>query len=314
MWLKNIISVPIDRYSRCIYDAPTVLYKALDLEFRPIAMNVDDVCNQGVLRHWHNGAYEFNDITLYEDVSFLDLAQHYTRAQQLMNIETTPVIMVNNVLVDGAHRLLAKKLSGQQRINAILFTQHTFLYVLSQINPLYERLPIMQKQDPNLILAINVNTKQVDMRPVDDIPTGWITDIPDIHLLPYVKYVDGKWIPDKESLLTALQECLRLRCRVDVKQPIVYKGIEFYFGKYELLAMLSELSVANDSDKIQIPNYKDELVELSKDQLTELLVLHNDRRKKLCMEMTDIMNHARSLNDSDLMQYCTEIFNKYSGD
>ena len=313
MWPENIISIPIHDHCRCIYHAPTVLLKAMELEFRPVEVSTNRLGACGILKHWHKDAYEFNDAVLYGDVCFSDIAYHYSHAISFNHTKTAPVILVDNSLVDGAHRLLNALLNNIKSIDAIALSWENFEYILSEIEPVYKELKNMPNYTGS-VLAINTVTKEIDMKPADNMPNGWITDIPDVKLLPYVDYVSGKWVPNRDTLMPELHAYLRLQCRTLSKEPISYLGNTFYFGKYELTSMLSELAVSKETDIVSIPDHNDRLVSMPVYKLKSLIEMYNSRKRQLCEKMTSVIDKAQTLGDDDLLVYCKDIFNKPFGD
>ncbi len=313
MWPENIISIQIHDHSRCIYHAPTVVLKALELEFKPIKISTNKLCNCGILRHWHKASYEFNDAVLYGDIGFGDIVYHYKKAMNFLTIIRPPILLVNGCVIDGAHRLLCSFLNNEKSIDAISLSWDNFEYILSEIQPIYKELKNMPNCD-GYVLAINTFTKEVGMQPSDNIPSGWTTEIPDAKLINYVNYISGKWVPDRETLIPELSYYLRLQCRTLSKEPISYLGHSFYFGKYELTSMLTELAVSDANGNVVVPDSGEYLIEMSVSELKELLKMYNNRKKSLCVKMTSVIDKAKGMGDDDLIQYCASIFNNPFGD
>lgn len=312
MYYDNIISVPGDNDRRVIYHSPAVVLKAMDLEYRPLWMNLNRLTDNGILKHWHKGAYEFNDATVYKDISFEQLYVHIDKALRLNAIPNwQPIIVVDNKLVDGAHRLLATKISGRSTILALSLRDDEFFYILSQLNPLSIQKINMTHLSHDTVVAIDTVTKMIREFASGTVPENWTTDIPHTSLLPFVEYHDGRWVPDRSILLPALHDFLRMQCRVAAKHPIEYAGTVFYFGKYELSTMLSLLAVAgSDDETVCVPNIDGELVQLTVGNLKNLLQLHNTLCLDASKRQDERLKRAKELNDDELLAYSVELFNK----
>ena len=96
----------------------------------PVCMLVSDLLQTNVLQHWCRFCVLNGRIPLYDTLSISDL---YKELKNIDKVDLSkPILMMDDSVVDGIHRILKAKLNGHKTIEAYVLCPDDFLNILKR--------------------------------------------------------------------------------------------------------------------------------------------------------------------------------------
>lgn len=93
-----------------------------------ISIPIDSILDTNVLPHWCYFCVANGNTLLYDQLTIRDL---YTEFAHFDKVDTSePILMMDNQVIDGIHRILKSKINGLDAIDAYQLTADDFLNIL----------------------------------------------------------------------------------------------------------------------------------------------------------------------------------------